>query len=1396
MVVKILKLLVTFGLYALRALAFVLVYLLVASALMPLVTNRADVRDFVKATFADAANGGQLTMGRLRLAPFSGLPVVVEGLTITPPGCAEPAVELALVRLRYSPRALLAKSVVVDELLVKDARIRLVWMDGKWNLQRLQRPPAPPQPGPKPGPKPAPKPEQPTPPKPFTLQSLAHLSLPVSVHANRIAVENLSVTIRKPGALDVDVRGLTTTLRTDLDRQAAGEVKYALAVDSIRVAKGSALSADIPRPLKLDVKLVRQGDGRLHLTASLDLPTARVKTAQTGPVDPLGLKLDVDLAVDPAADQITIDHAIIEVPGVATTSIRDAKIDQFARKNLRLTHELDVQLKPLLALIPEKFKAKLPTLAADGRLNIVTDVQGHLNDPAAARVGEWTTRSKVALDLDQATCTLIPARDKPDEKPLTAAIGGWRTDVTLQAAYNMKTGVQSLALKGKLLDLKSITARLKHMAFGLDGAHLALDVGLSGFPAVNAAVRQVDLNVTGVRADLPTVGKVELPLKLSVKGDVTGAKDFARAELKGVEIKAAAGKLIPTLEIAGDIKSMGRTWLDLTTSATVDVGETLDFVAAHFVPKLRDAVGKGKVGGAISARVHTKGFLPSPGETHMMLSTQCRVHTALSPVDYSRGTLAVKSGKADLDAMLSTLFKDKWTPTNNILVVKAGLRQADLPGNLKVGQLDLALEASMADKNLSKAQASATASVGDFEMAKLKVGGLDLKLDAEAEDKQLSKFKLAAGATVRAFEMLPPPPKDPKEPVHKLPPLDLALKVDATGSLTRGDFDVAEISAAVPDTLSVAFKGWQIRGLGVEGVKGTIDVAAPALDSLSRLAQAAAKKPLPAVTGALTVSLGIDGKLPIVGNYAKIVDGKIKPSAKKEPLKIWPLDQFTRTQLPVKCRLYCNLKDADVSLGSVTLPITGKVFDKEIKKANFEWDLHYSPADLTLATTLSAADVRMFPAFPNLVKNEIALDAHVSDWDLLRISRLHASAHGGMVKADGNVELYGLSRVTKNLERPDEPGIHLDTLLNSVGGHVDLGVTLQAPEQPVITNVMIAGSAGVHARVGLVPAETLSLDLLLDMKDLEVRKDQAVLVSGVTGQVPLTRKMTLSTAYTRARQATRRTEPLLSESVVRQKQPTVENIDPFVGSDTVSSELTDYSAVGSEVVAASVMPTSPYALKDLQFMLSVDQRRILLDRLQFELLGGLLRGRCNIMPLGDTYRLFTGIEFTNINFKLLVPERLRGVSDEEAKVNGNAAVTVVLSGERSAHASPLDDIEVRLFITKIGSRALDQFLLSLDPKEENPSIVNLRGQLALARPKRVSLVLKRGLANLDVELEGLVASIGYTRQEIPYVPVGKILQDEKIREALGGLTKVQLLLAKLTSTNLYLGDDGKKIEFK
>ncbi len=185
-----------------------------------------------------------------------------------------------------------------------------------------------------------------------------------------------------------------------------------------------------------------------------------------------------------------------------------------------------------------------------------------------------------------------------------------------------------------------------------------------------------------------------------------------------------------------------------------------------------------------------------------------------------------------------------------------------------------------------------------------------------------------------------------------------------------------------------------------------------------------------------------------------------------------------------------------------------------------------------------------------------------------------------------------------------------------------------------------------------------------------------------------------------------------------------------------SSNLRSLSPFMNALKIAKIL-TPKLTLEKIQMDAGFDGTNLVIDHFWANLLAGSIWGKMTVLPKGENLELSSNFEAAQLDLSYLT-----GIGEKgDAKVSVDAQMSLALAPERSLSAEGLlDDLTLQFHLTRIGDQTLDRLISYMDPKGENPSMVQARALIrnksvagALKNPK-VSFSVSHGMMDADIVL--------------------------------------------------------------
>jgi len=186
-----------------------------------------------------------------------------------------------------------------------------------------------------------------------------------------------------------------------------------------------------------------------------------------------------------------------------------------------------------------------------------------------------------------------------------------------------------------------------------------------------------------------------------------------------------------------------------------------------------------------------------------------------------------------------------------------------------------------------------------------------------------------------------------------------------------------------------------------------------------------------------------------------------------------------------------------------------------------------------------------------------------------------------------------------------------------------------------------------------------------------------------------------------------------------------------------------------------------------------------------DVLGGTVGGNFSFEQTekGPTLKFVT--EFAKIDSSRLLPKTQE--QNIDSKIDGNMEMAIQVD---AADVS-LDELLLKIAITRIGTKTLDRLLLFIDPEESKPAIVDTRAKLKLAAPHRVLISIENGNLNLEAWLKSDLFGI-IKAPELKRIPVAGLKQFEAINEQLQSL-QATLKILNIIAANRILFENQEMV---
>jgi hypothetical protein len=217
------------------------------------------------------------------------------------------------------------------------------------------------------------------------------------------------------------------------------------------------------------------------------------------------------------------------------------------------------------------------------------------------------------------------------------------------------------------------------------------------------------------------------------------------------------------------------------------------------------------------------------------------------------------------------------------------------------------------------------------------------------------------------------------------------------------------------------------------------------------------------------------------------------------------------------------------------------------------------------------------------------------------------------------------------------------------------------------------------------------------------------------------------------------------------------------------------------IIRADSLEVNGQAMKDIGLDVVFKDNRLMTEKFIFDVLGGTVAGNLFLIQNKQGPVIKFSTEFTGVDSSKLLA--IKTDENFDSQVDGNLQVELKIHTGSENQPVSLDQLSVKIAITRIGAQTLDRLLLFLDPEESKPAIMDTRAKLKLATPHRVKIVLKNGNLNVEAWLKSDLLGI-IKAPELKRVPVAGLKRFNTIHENLQALKSLEQISSYLSARGL------------
>lgn len=851
----------------------------------------------------------------------------------------------------------------------------------------------------------------------------------------------------------------------------------------------------------------------------------------------------------------------------------------------------------------------------------------------------------------------------------------------------------------------------------------------------------------------PSLGKFSLPLHSD--GSLEG--DWKKGNVNLKNISYHSGKQIKG-SVSGKLKQ--KNSFQLKKDLSINIGEAFQLLPKEISEKvpIGKATGQAKASLSLTGTLDSE-FIPAAlhGKTLIDLKTfsakleepdlqfQSMKSTLELPLDYQAGkgvkiaNLNLKAHLGRIDVLknwrLSNLSMQTNLKSDSFYNLKTdfGTLPVKLDSRIKLGSINstqpelslsnfstrLHLKGDLRPDDFRNSQLKGNMSFKNAKvLKKLRAGEIASQFLLQARDKSLSRVRLSQKTDITSFN---------------LNELDLSVRKISLESRTRknlqaGNFDLDRLNFKADHLVDAHLKG-STRGwgekIGLESAAGKAKLA-----SIWEIVPANIKKSLDVsdLEGTIILSSKIEGSLPPAGKSEK----DLKPFQRWEK-RLKALNP--NNPPPLKVSAHFQLKDGKI-----------KQSGKSLRGMNLDTRLDFKngSADLSGNVTGELQGMEFFEKLP--LKPELNFQYHLENLNTFSLARhqLDLKNRGIRHTLEGKVD--GLRFL---LKAPFDPARILQNLNIALKNENNLKIQ-EAIQGNILGDLKATGELASKFEIHQAAGETLNLEGQIGFDRFTAEIPSTASLKNLTGRFPFRKSLSLNPG-------------LSSEEMVAPLQK------------SFFRQLRNFSRHKNNIRADSLEAAGQKAA-NLGMDLLFQDNRLTADKFIFDILGGTVGGNFSFTQSqeGPTLKFFT--EFAKIDASRLLTKN-NNEQNIDSKIDGNMEMALkIKTGETS-----LDELLLKIAITKIGPKTLDRLLLFIDPKESKPAIVDTRTKLKIASPHRVLISLENGNLNMEAWLKSDLLGI-IKMPELKRIPIAGLKQFTAISEQLqalqGTLKALNIIAAK------------------
>jgi hypothetical protein len=345
--------------------------------------------------------------------------------------------------------------------------------------------------------------------------------------------------------------------------------------------------------------------------------------------------------------------------------------------------------------------------------------------------------------------------------------------------------------------------------------------------------------------------------------------------------------------------------------------------------------------------------------------------------------------------------------------------------------------------------------------------------------------------------------------------------------------------------------------------------------------------------------------------------------------------------------------------------------------------------------------------------------------------------------------------------RPSEILNRLDIKLDNTNT-LDISQAVTEDTEKLLDDMKAQGVIESKINLHQSGGKILALDGRLGFDKFSLQLPSGIALNNLTGKFPFTKSLQL--------------DPEQMEEKLNEFSPAQKKF---------FTPLRNFSRY-KNIIRADSLEIKKQVLRDIGLDVVFKDNRLMAEKFIFDVLGGSMGGNLFLIQDRQGPVIKFSTEFAGIDSSKLLDIPLEKKVD--SKVDGNLQISLKINTGFEDQPVSLDQLSVKISITRIGAQTLDRLLLYIDPEESKPAIMDTRAKLKLAAPHQVMISLENGNLNVEAWLKSDLLGI-IKAPELKRVPVAALKRFNTIHENLQALKKLEQVSNYLSARGLHYKDE-------